>query len=223
MDRLLELLKYVSVGTVSTLVPMAIIIKMYGLKLIKILPVALFSAIIGTASTHFWFFIENGYFFGISFYGSVFIVPIFFFLGARMFREKASDLLDIITPGMCTMLAVMKVSCLLSGCCGGRDVCMFGSCFVFPSQIAELVNALVLMLIMLILAATKKYRGKLYPLFMVLYGVTRFVLNIFRRETVNHTGFLPPWGAIWSIVSIIIGIVWLSAIKKNSSKVQELT
>ena len=123
-------------------------------------------------------------------------------------------------PGICMMLAVMKVQCFMSGCCAGRELFVNaeGVAVRFPSQLAELANGLILMAVLLIMAFRKKERGTLYPWFMVLYGITRFILNFFRVEYAEHVGFLPPYGTIWSVVSVIIGGIWLYLLSKKRAK-----
>ncbi|MBR2902934.1 MAG: prolipoprotein diacylglyceryl transferase [Clostridia bacterium] len=223
MERLGAILLYVLIGAVSMLLPMGIVAKSYRLRIYKLPLIVFLSSVIGLLSASFWHFIENGRFDGISFFGCVFIMPLAAIAESFVVREKMSDLLDEFSVCICVMLAAMKINCCMSGCCGGRDISLFGINYNFPSQQAEFINAVILMAILLTLAISRKHRGKLYPLFMVLYGVTRFFLNFFRQEYDLYKGGFPPWGTVWSIVSIIIGIVWLSTIKKNSSKVQELT
>jgi prolipoprotein diacylglyceryltransferase len=116
------------------------------------------------------------------------------------------------------MLAVMKVQCLTSGCCGGRVLYYDANAVavVFPSQLAELANAVVLMLVLLIMGIKNRNRGRLYPWFMILYGVTRFVLNIFRQEWVTYDGPLMPLGNIWSLLALAAGIVWLVVLHRRA-------
>ncbi len=218
LEHLLSVIKIVSIGTAVTLLPMIFIIKWYGIKFFKLPLIALFTAVIGTTGTYVWFFIENGYFKGISFFGAVFFIPISFMIGTYMFKEKTLDILDVVAPGVSIMLFIMKLWCLKEGCCGGRLLKISNFWFEFPSQIVEGINGLVLMTVILIIGHKMRYRGKLYPLLMIMYGVTRFILNFFRQEYADHIGLLPPNGTIWSILSIIIGIVWIIGINKWRQK-----
>ena len=173
-----------SVGTVAMLILMLIIGIRYRLKLWKCVPVALILTITGTIGTYIWFFVENSWFGGRSYYGAVFIVPIAFIAISRLMRIPYGEILDLCAPSECVMLAIMKYQCFIDGCCGGRV--MFytheGTEVLFPSQIVELVNALVLMLVLMIMVFVPKFRGKIYPWYLVLYGTTRFILNWFRAD-----------------------------------------
>ena len=133
-------------------------------------------------------------------------------------------LMDFCAPAECVMLALMKYQCLVDGCCSGRvmlEIAMDGS-VVFPSQIVELINALLLMAVLMGMAFFKKWRGKIYPWYLVIYGSTRFILNFFRADIEPLLLGLPA-GNLWSLLSIFIGILWLIdrkivIVKKQSSK-----
>jgi prolipoprotein diacylglyceryltransferase len=45
-------------------------------------------------------------------------------------------------------------------------------------------------------------------------------LNFFRQEFVTTEMFV-PFGTIWSIVAIIVGIVWLTVLKKYKNNKKE--
>ena len=216
MEMFLYVMKFVAIGTVSMTVPMMTIALLYKIKVHKGLISTLFATVAGVFSAYFWFFLEKGAIGGISFFGAVFIEPIAFLLLAQILKEDYYDLIDMFAPGICMMLVVMKIQCYLSGCCGGRVISLStGLEFVFPSQLAECINAAMLMVIILIISFTKKFRGKLYPLYLIMYGITRFILNFFRQEFASNTDLIPPLGSIWSIVAIIIGFTWLYRFKKS--------
>ncbi len=189
---------------------MLIISIKYRIKLWKCIPVAITLTVIGTLGTYIMFFVENSVFEGCSYYGAVFIVPIVFIYFAKLIRIPYGDLMDLCAPAECIMLAIMKCQCLLSGCCGGRVMYLTpeGAPVLFPSQIVELVNALAIMAVLMGLAFVPKLRGKLYPLYLIIYGVTRFTLNMFRMEQFPLLAGLTP-GCLWSLIAIFFGVMWL--------------
>lgn len=203
------------------LLPILLVTHAYRIALWKSVPIAVYAATFGTLSTYIWYFVEGGTFGeGVSFYGAVFIMPIAFLLAIFILREKWTDLLDVFAPSICIMLSVMKMGCFLTGCCAGRELFVNadGVAVCFPSQLAELANALILMIVLLVMAFRKKRRGKLYPWFMVLYGITRFVLNFFRAEYAESIGWFPPFGTIWSLVSVVVGGIWLFWLAKKDGR-----
>lgn len=214
-----KVMMFVGIGTLAMLLPMAAVAWLRKVKLWKSIPVALYATLAGTLSTYFWFFVENQYIGGISFFGAVFLVPVAFLLAPKLFREDYYPLIDMFAPGICMMLAVMKLQCYTTGCCGGRTLFINadGVPVVFPSQLAEMGNGLLIMAVLLIMAFGKRFRSKLYPYFMIFYGCTRFVLNFFREEWVTNTRKIPPLGTFWSILAILIGVIWLYILKKKKT------
>lgn len=107
------------------------------------------------------------------------------------------------------MLAILKMQCAVNGCCVGilLTITADGTYIRFPSQIIELLNALVLMVILLWLIRKGTWQGRIYPIYMLLYGITRFILNLLRDTKPFLLGL--PAGNFWSLVAIVIALIWL--------------
>ncbi|MBQ7873776.1 MAG: prolipoprotein diacylglyceryl transferase [Oscillospiraceae bacterium] len=211
------------IGTGAMLVLIAILMKRYEVKIWKSIPVSFILTVTGTIGTYIWFFVEASWFGGRSYYGAVFIVPLVFVFIAKLMKIPYGELMDFCAPAECIMLAIMKYQCLIDGCCGGKviKIAEDGSEILFPSQIIELVNAAIVMAVLMSMAFSNKWRGKIYPWYLIIYGVTRFVLNLFRGENTPLLLGLPA-GNLWSLLSIAIGFMWLKdyrikIIKKEST------
>ena len=180
---------------------------------IKLWKTALFSALLtlsGFTSVKIMYFFENGKWDGLSFFGAVLFLPFFLIILAFAIRERWTTLLDLAAPSVCGMLAIMKIECLRSGCCKGK--LLFGdpkleTDFYFPSREVELITAIIIALVLIRFIKQGKYKGEIYPLFMIIYGAVRFIWNFFRKTSV--TIWPLPIGNIWSLVSIAIGVIWL--------------
>lgn len=215
-----------SIGTVSMLILILILMKWYQVKLWKGIPVAILLTITGTLATYIWFFVESSWFGGRSYYGAVFLVPLAFVFIAKWLRIPYEQAMDFCAPAECAMLVIMKYQCLVDGCCAGIVLYFTadGTAVRFPSQMIEVVNALVLMLILMILAHNEKNRGKIYPWYLLLYGATRFVWNWFRADNTPMIVGLPE-GNVWSLMAMCWGYMWLRgyklAIVKNEAPQSE--
>ena len=180
----------------------------------KMTVLTLWLTITGVLGTMILAYIEMGKFGGTSFYGAVFLVPILI-LPAMLMRITYKDILNLCAPAECAMLLVMRFDCLDKGCCFGRYLPALE--FQFPSQIAEMVVAITIM-ITLIQMHRKDRQVQLYPWYMILYGVCRFILQGFRY------GGTDPWvlglsqGHLWSLVSMAIGTVWLLLSRRRTSQ-----
>lgn len=200
----MKLLLFLLIGTALMFLPIAYISKKNSYPLWKAVIISVLLTIIGTLGTYIMFFIENGSFGGISFFGAVFFVPIVFALLPFIFRIPYTTLMDMCALGECLMLVIMKIHCIISGCCKGR---MCGS-FRFPSRAVEMAAAIVIFTILFIWYKRGKRHGLLYAYYLAIYGVIRFLLNFMRDIPIVDEMPL-PFGNIWSIVSIIIGTVWI--------------
>lgn len=212
-----KLFIFVAAGLLLLLLPMLQMARWKQIKLYKTILVALTGTAAGVAGAFLWYWLENGKFGGISYFGAVFLVPFIFALVFWLFREPYSAILDLCAPAECAMLVMMKIHCAISKCCGGRVlfVTESGVTVHFPSQLAEMTNALLLLSVIMILSRKKICQNALYPCFLVLYGATRFVLNCFRATTSDFF-FGMPAGNVWSLLAMVAGGIWLLVIwRKN--------
>lgn len=212
-----------SIGTVAMLLPIVILMRRYRVKCWKSIPTAVILTITGTLGTYVWFLLETFRFGGRSFYGAVFLVPPVFVFISALLRIPRGELLDFCAPAECIMLAIMKYKCMLDECCRGRAIWPGpeGTLLCFPSQIVEGINALILCVVLIRLAFNEKNKGTIYPWYLILYGVSRFILNFFRYEWEVYDGGIPPLGTIWSVLAVMIGLKWLSVMRKRKTAERE--
>jgi len=188
----------------------------YQVSLIKWIPLTLSIALMGLLGTYIMFWIENGEWYGQSFFGAVLFYPVLLLPVAIIFRVQLLELLDYATPPGLALLAPFKLNCYMGGCCGGR-VLIYDENGIpthFPSQLVELFVAIILTCIMLRLETIPKYKHKIYPMCLVLYGASRFILNWFRWEQEKNIIGLTA-GSTWSLISCCIGLLWLWLSKKE--------
>jgi len=208
---------FLAIGTILMGVPICFVAKKYGIRIWKACIATILLTVSGTAGTMLMYYIENGGIGGLSFYGAVFLVPVVFIFISLLLRIPYGEIMDLCAVGECIMLALMKVHCILGGCCIGRVLYTAddGTAVRFPSREVELVVALILFAVLLRWALKKKHSGQLYAWYLLLYGSTRFVLNIFREAWVVKTTLLPI-GNIWSLIAIAIGTLWLAMVRKRA-------
>ena len=182
----------------------------------KMIVSSLLLAVCGVIGAMLMYFVESGSFGGTSFFGAILLIPVLMLPIALMLRIPFGRMMDLCAPCECVMLAVLKIDCLTSGCCYGR---MFGE-FQFPSQIVEMIVILIIMVILLRLEIKPKNKNLIYPYYLILYGATRFFLNLLRGGLSPFVWILPA-GNFWSLVSVCIGIGALFLIKRRHSAENE--
>lgn len=216
------MMKFLAGGTLLMFAVMLVIRSKERWPLWKTALLSLITLVAGVSGAKLMNFIENGSWGGYSFFGSLFLVPLVMLAAAPIFRRPAGELCDLSAPAVAVMVALMKVQCLIDGCCYGIALAWHGDVPVrFPSQIVECVNGLVLMTLLLVLYRKGRFHHYLYPVLMVTYGVTRFFLEMLRMHSLNgirlfisdrlQPAFIPGLhpGQFWSAISIAIGLTLL--------------
>ena len=190
----------------------------YRFRIWKLLLSTVVLTLAGVLGAYLMAWLESGSFGGRSFYGAVFLPPAIMAFTALLLKLPAEKLIDLSAVGECIMLAILKVQCIRDGCCGGRPVInpFSGESFIFPSQEVELINALVIMVVLLLIISRRKNTGRIYPLYMIIYGISRFVLNLF-RDTSPFVWILPA-GTFWSLISIAAGFLWLFVLRRTRNR-----
>ncbi len=153
--------------------------------------------------------VEAGTWTGVSFYGAVLFAPVLMVLVGLLLRMRPADMLDLCAPAGCIALVFMKIQCKITGCCYGKILRYQpnGRPVRFPSQIVEMICGAILLAAILLIIRSGKQRGRVFAWFMLLYGASRFILNLF-RDTVPFVLGMSA-GCFWSVISVIIGGTWL--------------
>jgi len=167
----------------------------------------------GVVGAMLLFFLENGSFGGVSFYGSVFLIPILMSVAGLPFRLKPTQTLDICGPCVAIMIGCMRFNCFLSGCCGGNEFFIGKTCITWPTQAIDSICDFLILFWLLHLEKQGKAAGKLYPLFMVFYSIMRFFLEFLRGK--EKDWLLLSHGQWFSIVAIVLGTGWMYYCRKN--------
>lgn len=208
---------FLIIGMCAMFLPMLYGGRSYNFPIWKTIISAIILTGIGLLGAHLMALLESGNWSGRSFFGALFLAPVLMWPIAKILNLSYSKLIDICAPAECIMLALLKVKCNIDGCCGGRYMQFGHFGFTFPSQIVECVIAIVLMLVLLAILKKKKWEGVVYPWYMFLYGIIRFILNLL-RDTTPWIGPLPA-GNFWALISLIIGGSILLYYKKKIKKV----
>ncbi len=201
---MVRLIIFLAAGAVGMFLCMLYCRQIYPIPKWKIAVSTILLTISGILGAYLMGFIENGRWGIQSFYGAVFLVPVMMWLPAMLLKIPYGVMMDICAPAECIMLALLKINCKITGCCGGLYFYPWeGMKFQFPSQIAECITAILLMLFLIHIIKKKTHRNMIYPLYLLTYGIIRFILNFFRF---SHFWIGPlAAGTFWSLISIAIG------------------
>ena len=154
---------------------------------------------------------------GVSFFGSVFLVPVLMYFICRVLKQPYLKIMDYVSPSLMLMLAILRIGCYFSGCCGGREVIIAGFYIEkFPTQIMECICDLLILLGLLMYKRFWHNEGRLYFFIMLYYGIVRFFIEFFRDTPKDF--FYLSLGQCFSIISILIGGYVLQFLGKMDRK-----
>ena len=216
-----------AIGVLFTFVCLYYFRAVLKLNLLAAIIVALLCTGIGLYLVRAFAFIEGNKNKGaMSLFGVVFLMPVFFLLGAKITKRSMQKVCDVLTPCMLFTVALARVNCLISGCCIGKVIPFFNNTTLrWPTREIELIYYLSMMLfcfsadqqfyldkkplIFQKLGKTLKDKlfvsGSLYPLYMMSYGVLRFILEFVRQKEEKSLFHLSH---LWAILACGIGALF---------------
>lgn len=136
----------------------------------------------------------------MSLFGGVFFMPLYYFLFAKLTKRKVADVFDVFTVCIIFTLMCARINCLISGCCFGLPI--KGTTLYWPTRELEIVFYVVLLIWLGGRILKTKAPGAAYPLYMIAYGVFRFIIEWFRQS--SYSGIHPAH--IWSLISLALGL-----------------
>ena len=120
---------------------------------------------------------------------------------------------DVVAPYLALGYAIVRIGCLLNGCCYGRHSDLpwaLPSAYLdndlrHPTQLYAFVAALLIFFILLWRKKRTRFEGQLFIEFLLYYSIYRFVIEFF-REVSSYIGFL-TLGQAASVVGMIVTVV----------------
>lgn len=143
----------------------------------------------------------------------------FFLMYFIFYRKSHEGILEIfftIAPGTITIAhAFGRIGCFLAGCCYGIDSNEWYAIYfptlerkVIPTQLFEAIFLIILSSILLLLAFKKKRFSYNMPIYLLAYGIFRFMIEFIRGDHRGFTlGFMSP-SQLMSILFIVIALAY---------------
>lgn len=150
---------------------------------------------------------------GVSFFGSVYLIPLLMAPLGLLFRLKPKKSLDAVAPAIAVMIGCIRVGCFFNGCCGGWTT---RSGFTWPTQAMESICDFMLLFFLLQMEKKEKYEGWLYPVLMTAYSVYRFLIEFLRDTPRGAIGLSN--GHFFAIAGMLIGGAWLLILKRGRNR-----
>lgn len=138
------------------------------------------------------FFIWDG---GLTLYGGILLCIVTVWWQARRRGIPFLVIADVFSPGVVLGIGITRIGCFLAGCCYGMPSeigCavhfpagspawrQFGDVAVHPSQLYGSLGGFAVFGLLLLLERLPSPRGATFGRFLVLYGVSRFLVDLTR-------------------------------------------
>ena len=172
---------------------------------------------------------------GFTFIGGLIGGVISFLAVYFLFRKKLSgNLLQVLPIAPCVITiahAFGRIGCAFAGCCYGMEtdsvISMYNhNAYRIPVQLYESFFLFILFGVLTLLYLKKDFKQTL-PVYLVTYGIFRFIIEYFRgdeRGKLFGSDIISP-SQFWSILMVVIGISLFFILKplfaKQSNKLKE--
>lgn len=171
----------------------------------SVLLLSVLHTVLGVLSVKVFALFETGDFSNMSLFGGVFFMPLFYWVVAKLSKQKAADVFDVFTICIVFTLMCARLNCIISGCCLGAHIPIEGLTHLrFPTRELELIFYVILLSRLWRKVLSGSARGMIYPIYMISYGIFRFVTETLRFS--DRTDSILHISHLWALLSLGIGI-----------------
>lgn len=187
------------------------------LRWLSVLLLSVLHTVLGVLSVKVFALFETGNFSNMSLFGGVFFMPLFYWGVAKLAKQKAADVFDVFTICLVFTLMCARLNCIISGCCLGAHIPIQGLEHLrFPTREMELVFYVILLSRLWRKVLSGSARGMIYPIYMISYGIFRFVTETLRFS--DRTDSILHISHLWALLSLGIGISIYGELRKKEKK-----
>lgn len=187
------------------------------LRWLSVLLLSVLHTVLGVLSVKVFALFETGNFSNMSLFGGVFFMPLFYWGVAKLAKQKAADVFDVFTICLVFTLMCARLNCIFSGCCLGAHIPIEGLTHLrFPTRELELLFYVILLSRLWRKVLSGSARGMIYPIYMISYGIFRFVTETLRVS--NRTDSILHISHLWALLSLGIGMSIYGELRKKEKK-----
>ena len=187
------------------------------LRWLSVLLLSVLHTVLGVLSVKVFALFETGNFSNMSLFGGVFFMPLFYWGVAKLAKQKTADVFDVFTICLVFTLMCARLNCMISGCCLGAHIPIEGLTHLrFPTRELELLFYVILLSRLWRKVLSGSARGMIYPIYMISYGIFRFVTETLRFS--DRTDSILHVSHLWALLSLGIGISIYGELRKKEKK-----
>ena len=166
-------------------------------------------------------------------YGGIIGGVLLSYLYCRWKKHNFWSYFDLVMPAVALAQAIGRIGCFFAGCCYGRETdAWYGIMFhnsqqapngvkLIPTQLISSGADLLLCVVLLLFAGKERANGRVAALYLMLYGVGRFLIEFLRNDYRGSVGILSTSQFI-SIGAVAAGIVLYALAPKMCRQTRSL-
>lgn len=163
---------------------------------------------------------------GFVVYGGIIVGVLTAIVYCRIKKLKFLEYFDLCAPSIALAQGFGRIGCFLAGCCYGRQTdSIFGVVFpdgclapagvkLLPTQLFSSAGDFLIAFVLVLSYKKKKHTGDVGALYMLMYGIGRFVIEMLRNDSRGAVGAL----STSQFISIFIVIGSLVMFRWNRSR-----
>jgi phosphatidylglycerol:prolipoprotein diacylglycerol transferase len=140
------------------------------------------------------------------------------YIACRIKNKNFIEYFDLMIPSVALAQGFGRIGCFLAGCCYGAEtdsaigIIFHNSDFapngvkLIPTQLLSAAGDFLIFGLLLLYAGKPRERGKVGGLYMILYGIGRFIIEYFRGDVRGSVGSLSTSQFI-SIIIFALGFI----------------
>ncbi len=163
---------------------------------------------------------------GFVFYGGLIFAIIVGLWYLKRQKLPVWQIADVVAPSIPIGQAIGRIGCFLNGCCYGKPTTLPWGVKVagrdpldltplHPTQIYSSVGDLIIFFILSYWWKRRKFEGQIFLMYLVLYSILRFVVEIYRGDNPYFLFNL----TLSQLLSIFIGLGAMTIMVRKSKKV----
>ena len=150
-------------------------------------------------------------------------MPLVMLLVGKWFKIKWNVACDFIAPSACLVYGIARLGCNFAGCCYGYPARWGIYSYqaghrCIPVQLFQSIASFAIFIIILKMAKKRNYKptNKLYPSMLIMYGGARFLLDFLMDN--EKLFFQISELALWGLLCVLVGVIWLLLVKRKETK-----
>ncbi len=176
------------------------------------------------------FFIWQG---GLTLYGGIILAIFAVWYFCRRRQVDFLPLADVLAPQVSLGIGITRLGCFLNGCCYGKptdgplgitfpETCAAGwetgGLALHPTQLYSSAGGFLVFALLLLWERRSSHPGATFARFLLLYGVARFLVDIFRIYALDDMGPLGLTTSQWISSGLIVSGTWLLLTRRTAEE-----